>query len=73
MFTTAEELKTLLKKFNKGVKSVTIDQGMACVYVSSMRSAHGVTLDLLRSRAFQSVQKTENKVDGGFIVHAIPA
>ncbi len=72
MFTTAKELKTLLKKFNKGVKSVSIDQGMVCVYVSSRRAVHGVTLDLLLSGGFRSVARTENKMDGGFIVHAIP-
>lgn len=70
---TANEMKLTLQQFNKGVKSVVLEQGVFCVYVSSARAAYGVTLDLLRSRAFRSVTKTENCAGKGFIVHAIPA
>lgn len=68
--TTATELKILLQKFNKGVKDVVIDHGIVVVRVSSKRAAYGVTLDLLRSRAFRSVTTT---VGQHIAVQAVPA
>jgi len=66
------EMKNLLREFNKGVRGVKIASGIMCVYVSSAKAAFGVTLDLLRSRAFRSVTTTPNNQAGhGFIVHAI--
>jgi hypothetical protein len=71
---TATELKTLLSKFNKGVKAVTIECGIVSVQVSSASAAYGVKLDLLRSRGFSSVTTTTNELAGrGFIVHAVAA
>lgn len=71
---TALELKTLLQRFNRGVKDVAIEYGIFCIYVTSDRAASGVTLDLLRTRAFKSVKAIPNaKAGKGFIVHAIPA
>lgn len=69
----AAEMKSLLKKFNKGVDEVTIEEGIICVYVNTIRAVHGVKLDLLRCGGFRSVLHTENNVDGGFIIHAVPA
>jgi hypothetical protein len=68
MNTTAIELKALLQKFNKGVKDVVIDQDIISVRVSSKRAAYGVTLDLLRTRAFRSVTTTTG---GNIFVHAV--
>lgn len=70
---TASELKALLSKFNKGVKQVTIEEGIVCVYVRTARAVSGVMLDLIRSGGFRSVVHTENNVDGGFIIHAVPS
>ena len=72
--TNATEIKTLLKKYNKGVEDVTIEGGIVSVQVSSARAAYGVRLDLLRSRGFRSVTTTTNQKDGhAFIVHAVAA
>lgn len=68
----AAELKDMMSKFNKGIKSVTIEGGIICVQVSSARAAYGVKLDLLRSGGFRSVTTTTNEHTGkGFIVHAV--
>ena len=72
--TTATELKSLLKQFNNGVQKVSVQLGIVSVYVSSAKAAYGVTLDLMRSRAFSSVRSIPNAASGkGFIVHAVPA
>lgn len=71
--TTAAELFELLKKFNRGVRGVEIKYGIIEVSVSSAKAATGVTVDLLRSRAFKSVKAVPNQVSRGFLVHAIPA
>jgi hypothetical protein len=69
----AAEMKTTLRKFNKGVRDVKIEYGIFCVYVSSHRSLIGVMTDMLRTRAFRSVVPVVNNIDGGFIVNAVPA
>lgn len=68
----ASELESLLRKYNRGVAKVVVEYGIVCVYTKSQKSTIGVTIDLLRSRAFRSVKSTANNIDGGFIVHAVP-
>jgi len=66
------ELKATLSQFNKGIKSVTIEEGNICVYVGSGRTALSVKLDLLRSGAFKSVNIVANaKAGKGFIVNGV--
>ena len=68
----ATELKATLSKFNKGIKDVTIEYGIVCVHVGSERTAFNVKLDLLRSRAFRSVNIIPNaKAGKGFLVNGI--
>jgi len=67
---TADDLKDTLKKFNKGVKTVELDKDMFTVHVTSKKSAAGVTMDLLKSRAFKSVVAMADNINGGFDVYA---
>jgi len=71
--TLAAEMKTTLRKFNRGVKDVKIEYGIFCVYVSSKRSLLGVMTDMMRTRAFRSVVPVVNNIDGGFVINAVPA
>jgi hypothetical protein len=65
----ANEIKSTLSQFNKGIKNVTIEDGIVCVNVASQKTAFSVQLDLLRSRAFRSVKVVANAAAGkGFIV-----
>lgn len=69
----AAEMKATLRKFNKGVRDVTIEYGIFCVHVTTRRALAGVMLDLARARAFRTVTPVENLRDGGFIINAVPA
>ena len=69
----AAEMKATLRKFNKGVRDVTIEYGIFCVYVTSKRAVAGVMTDLIRARAFRTVTPLVNARDGGFIISAVPA
>lgn len=66
----AAELKEALSHFNKGIKEVTIENGVVSVHVKSQRTAFAVQLDLLRSRAFSSV-KIGSCAPNGFIVEGV--
>jgi hypothetical protein len=67
----ATELKELLSTHIRGISDVTVEQGIICVYVRSLRAAKSVIHDLCLSRGFSSVKG--NTAGKGFVIHAIPA
>ena len=66
----AQQLSDLLKTRIKGIKAVSLDDGMYTVGVSSRKAAMAVSFDLRMSRAFQSVTMTCGS-DGDIAVHAV--
>lgn len=69
----AAEMKTLICKFNKGIKSVEIDNtGKMTVLTKSHKGATGVTVDLLRSRAFANVHASIAPCGTMYQVEATP-
>lgn len=67
------ELKALLSKFNRGVKSVDVNaDGAIEVTVTTRNSAISVTMDLLRSRGFSSVKASVAASRTAYLVTAIP-
>lgn len=71
--TTCTELLATLKRFNRGVRSVTIECGTIVVRVGTAKWAKSVAVDLLRSRACKSVKIHPNHERHCYEVNAVPA
>ena len=70
---TAADLFTLLKKYNPGLRSLTIDgTGMIVALMLSEKCCRKVAFDLRLSGGFSSVEMMPNRKDGGLMVTAIP-
>lgn len=67
------ELLATLKRFNRGVRSVTIECGNIIVRVASVKAAKGVAVDMLRSRSCKSVTMHANHERNCYEVNCTPA
>lgn len=69
----ANDLLTELNKFNRGILGLTIEYGIVAIRTKSQKCVQGVTVDLLRSRAFKSVNAIVSGDKSCYLIHAIPA
>jgi hypothetical protein len=68
---TAQEIKTTLLKFNRGVKDVAIMEGFIVVEVKNAKTAKNVQLDFLRTGVMKQVRSYINS-DKAIFVEALP-